>query len=159
MASGLWTPPTADPTSPTSPTHPAHSRTASISNPNAKIKYQGKKIAQIVKLKPEYVEKYKECHAKVWPEVLKQIKECNIEDYSIFHDESTGILFASFKYVGYNYGGDMEKMRDNPKVREWWKMTDGYQESLVEGAVSSEKGGVDGMPDWWKGLEQVFYLA
>jgi L-rhamnose mutarotase len=33
-----------------------------------------------VKLKPEYVEKYKECHARVWPEVLKQIKDCNIED-------------------------------------------------------------------------------
>lgn len=33
-----------------------------------------------MKLKPECVEKYKECHAKVWPEVLKQIKECNIED-------------------------------------------------------------------------------
>jgi hypothetical protein len=26
------------------------------------------------------VDKYKECHAKVWPEVLKQIKDCNIED-------------------------------------------------------------------------------
>ena len=37
-------------------------------------------MAQIVKLKPEFVEKYKECHAKVWPEVLKQIKDCNIED-------------------------------------------------------------------------------
>ena len=26
------------------------------------------------------MEKYKECHAKVWPEVLKQIKDSNIED-------------------------------------------------------------------------------
>ncbi len=26
------------------------------------------------------MDKYKECHAKVWPEVLKQIKDCNIED-------------------------------------------------------------------------------
>jgi L-rhamnose mutarotase len=46
-----------------------------------------------------------------------------------------------------------EKMRENPKVREWWKMTDGYQESLVPGAVSSEAG----EPSWWKGLEEVFY--
>jgi len=44
-------------------------------------------------------------------------------------------------------------------VREWWKMTDGYQESVNPGAVSSEKGGVDGIPDWWKGLTQVFYTA
>jgi L-rhamnose mutarotase len=47
---------------------------------------------------------------------------------SIFHDPGTGVLFASFKYVGYDYAGDMEKMRENPKVREWWAMTDGFQE-------------------------------
>jgi L-rhamnose mutarotase len=73
---------------------------------------------------------------------------------SIFYDDSTGILFASFKYIGYDYEGDMEKMRENPKVREWWKMTDSYQESMVPGAVSSESG----EPSWWKGLEQVFYF-
>jgi len=117
------------------------------------MKYQGKRIAQVVKLRPECVKEYKECHAKVWPEVLKQIKACNIEDYSIFYDDKTGILFASFKYVGYDYQGDMEKMRENEKVREWWKMTDGYQESLVEGAESSAAG----EPSWWKPLEQVFY--
>ena len=73
---------------------------------------------------------------------------------SIFHDPGTGILFANFKYVGYNWAGDMEKMRDNPKVQEWWKMTDSYQESLVEGAKSS----VDGEPSWWKGVQEVFYF-
>jgi len=117
------------------------------------LKNQGRRIAQIVKLKPEFVEKYKECHARVWPEVLKQIKDSNIEDYSIFHDPATSILFASFKYVGYDWAGDMERMKDNPKVREWWKMTDSYQESFVEGAKSSE----DGEPAWWKGVEEVFY--
>lgn len=47
---------------------------------------------------------------------------------SISWDDASGILFASFKYVGYDYAGDMEKMRDNPKVREWWAMTDKMQE-------------------------------
>ena len=47
---------------------------------------------------------------------------------SIFHDKDSGILFATFKYVGYDYAGDMERMRENPKVREWWAMTDGFQE-------------------------------
>lgn len=97
---------------------------------------------------------YKASHAAVWPEVLKQIKECNIEDYSIWWDDASGILFASFKYVGYDYQGDMEKMRGNPKVREWWKMTDGWQETLNEGAKSSEE--EDG-PGWWKPVEEVFY--
>ncbi|KAH0421962.1 hypothetical protein CcaCcLH18_13124 [Colletotrichum camelliae] len=121
---------------------------------SARQKNPGRRFAQIVKLKPEFIDKYKEVHAAVWPEVLKQIKECNIVDYSIFHDPESRILFASFKYVGYDYAGDMEKMRENPKVREWWAMTDGWQESVVPGAVSSED--VDA-PSWWKPVEEVFY--
>lgn len=50
-------------------------------------------------------------------------------------------------------------MRDNAKVREWWAMTDGFQESLVQGAVSSEAAGEDGVPSWWKPLQEVFYQA
>lgn len=46
-------------------------------------------------------------------------------------------------------------MRENPKVREWWKMTDEFQESFVDNAVSSEAG----EPSWWKPLEEVFYQA
>ncbi|KAJ2973896.1 hypothetical protein NUW58_g8826 [Xylaria curta] len=73
--------------------------------------------------------------------------------HSIFHDPGTGILFASFKYVGFDYAGDMERMRENPKVREWWAMTDGFQESLVPGAKNSESGD----PAWWREVEEVFY--
>jgi hypothetical protein len=65
---------------PASPTSPISSR------PTYRLKNQGRRIAQIVKLKPEHVEEYKAVHARVWPEVLKQIKDSNIEDckaYSI----------------------------------------------------------------------------
>jgi len=135
------------------PASPHTTKIPSVSTPNYRLKNQGKRIAQIVKLKKDRVEEYKECHAKVWPEVLKQIKDCNIEDYSIFHDPDTGILFASFKYVGYNWAGDMERMRDNPKVQEWWHMTDSMQESFNPEAKNSH----DGEPAWWKGVEEVFY--
>lgn len=74
---------------------------------------------------------------------------------SIFYDDQSHVLFATFKYVGYDYEGDMERMRENPKVREWWKMTDEFQESLVAGAKDSESG----EPSWWKPLEEVFYQA
>jgi len=120
-------------------------------------KNPGKRIAQIVKLKPEFVDKYKEVHAVVWPEVLKAIKACNIQDYSIFHDQETNILFASFKYVGYDYAGDMERMRENPKIREWWAMTDSWQESMVSGATNSEA--EPPAPSWWKPIDEVFYAA
>ncbi|KAK3363676.1 hypothetical protein B0T25DRAFT_442288 [Lasiosphaeria hispida] len=126
-----------------------------LSPVTSRTRHPGRRFGQIVKLKPEFIGEYKEVHAAVWPEVQKQIKDCNIQDYSIFHDPGTGILFASFKYVGYDYEGDMEKMRENPKVREWWKMTDFFQESLVPGAKSSESG----EPSWWQPVEEVFYQA
>lgn len=74
---------------------------------------------------------------------------------SIFYDKDTNILFANFKYIGYNFEDDMQLMAENEKVKEWWRMTDSFQESLVAGAKSSEAG----TPSWWKRLEEVFYVA
>jgi hypothetical protein len=65
-------------TSSSNPASPSTPQVPSVSSPTYRLKHQGRRVAQIVKLKPEFVEKYKECHSKVWPEVLKQIKECNV---------------------------------------------------------------------------------
>ena len=45
---------------------------------------------------------------------------------SIFFDNDR-TLFATFKYVGEDFEGDMQRMKANPRVREWWAMTDGMQ--------------------------------
>jgi len=45
---------------------------------------------------------------------------------SIFFDNDR-TLFATFKWVGSDWEGDMKKMSENPEVREWWAMTDGMQ--------------------------------
>lgn len=110
-----------------------------------------RRIAQIVRIKPEKLQAYKECHAAVWPAVLEQIKDCNISDYSIFLDERSMTLFATMKWHGTDFDADMEKMRSNPQVRSWWNMTDSMQESLVGGSSGSTdpKG-------WWLNLEEVF---
>jgi len=110
-----------------------------------------RRIAQIVRVKPEKLREYKECHENVWPAVLEQIKDCNISDYSIFLDERSMTLFATMKWTGTDYDADMEKMRANPEVQRWWQMTDSMQESLVEGSTGStdSKG-------WWQNLEEVF---
>jgi L-rhamnose mutarotase len=62
------------------------------------------------------------------------------------------MLFASYKYVGTDWEGDQKRMAANPKVREWWTMTDAMQESAVSGAVGSASG-----PGWWTEMEEVFY--
>lgn len=84
-----------------------------------------RRIAQIVKLRPEALQAYKECHAAVWPAVLEQIKDCNISDYSIFFDDASSTLFASMKWNGQDFEADMKRMSANPEVQRWWKMTDG----------------------------------
>lgn len=72
-------------TSSSNPASPTATKIPSVSIPSYRLKNQGKRVAQIVKLKKDRVEEYKACHAKVWPEVLKQIKECNIEDCKFAH--------------------------------------------------------------------------
>jgi len=42
-----------------------------------------RRIGQWLYLKPSQIEAYKECHAKVWPEVLEQIKDSNIRDCTL----------------------------------------------------------------------------
>lgn len=84
-----------------------------------------RRIAQIVRIRPEALQAYKECHAAVWPAVLEQIKSCNLFDYSIFYDDASSTLFASMKWNGEDFEADMERMRANPEVQRWWKMTDG----------------------------------
>ncbi|QKX62329.1 uncharacterized protein TRUGW13939_09488 [Talaromyces rugulosus] len=113
-----------------------------------------RRIAQIVHLKPSAVAAYKDCHANVWPEILQQIHDCNIRDYSIFFDNDK-TLFATFKYIGNDFEADMLKMRANPKVQEWWMMTDGMQESPNPGSTGS----MDQETSWWKPLEEVFYTV
>jgi L-rhamnose mutarotase len=135
-----------------------------------------RRIGQWLYLRPECIEEYKKCHAAVWPDVLEQIKDSNIRDCTApkfsphpitFKDPSPDAsptdsiflsmqprptLFASFKYVGSAFDEDMARMAANPTVQEWWRMTDGMQESPVEGAVGSKDG-----PGWWGSTEEVFY--
>lgn len=64
----------------TSPTSPTAEKTENRPRLDSRARFPGRRFAQIIKLKPEHVDKYKEVHAAVWPEVLKQIKDCNIQD-------------------------------------------------------------------------------
>lgn len=103
------------------------------------------RYANIVKLKPEKLELYKELHAAVWPSVLERIRLCNIRNYSIFHRD--GLLFAYFEYHGDDYAADMAAMATDPATQEWWKLTDPCQEPLD----SAEPG------TWWSPAEEFFH--
>ncbi|TKA50431.1 hypothetical protein B0A53_06313 [Rhodotorula sp. CCFEE 5036] len=118
--------------------------TKTTTHPSVFSSYPGgrRRFGSIIRLRPECVAAYKECHANCWPEVQKQITDCHIHDYVIYHDPETGLLFSSFKYTGDDFERDMALMREDPR-------------SLVPGAQSSEAGA----PSWWKPIEEVFYQA
>ncbi|MGI5821874.1 MAG: L-rhamnose mutarotase [Bacteroidales bacterium] len=104
-----------------------------------------KRYGQVIRVKPEMVEKYIELHANPWPEVIAQIKECNIQNYSIFMLENH-TLFAYFEYVGNDFEADMKRMANDPMTQKWWKETDPCQESL-----GLEPG------EWWHNMREVFH--
>ncbi|CEP24726.1 unnamed protein product [Cyberlindnera jadinii] len=114
-------------------------------------KHTGKRICQIIRLKPEYLEKYKECHRSIWEPVARNLTKYHIEDYSIHYAPMFNLLIANMKYTGDNWERDSELSRNDPGNFEWWEMTDEMQETLVEGSTGSrdEKG-------WWLDLEEVF---
>ena len=103
------------------------------------------RYGQIIKVKPEKLEYYKQLHANPWPCVLNKLKECNINNYSIFLTPNN-LLFAYFEYVGNDFKADMKKMQEDDCTIKWWKETDPCQESIDE-----ENPG-------WLDLEEVFHL-
>ncbi|KAH9918389.1 rhamnose mutarotase [Epithele typhae] len=110
-----------------------------------------RRFCQIIKLRPEAEAEYKKIHANVWPGVLAALERHNIADYSIHYHPPLNLLIATFKYVGSNYEADMKGIAADPETLRWWAVTDGMQESLVEGATGSA-----GTTPWWQQLEEVF---
>jgi len=136
----------------TTTTSATTNKTSTPSNPHLATPTPApKRYAQIIRLHPQHAPEYIRLHASVWPSVLARISASNIHDYSIFYDEPLGLLFASFKYTGVDFEGDMRRMSEDEETRRWWGITDGMQESLNVGASGSEQGG------WWREVREVFY--
>lgn len=70
-----------------------------------------------MKLKPGFEQEYKKRHDEIWPELEALLSETGIQDYSIFLDEETLILFAVQKI---NEGFDMDLLPNHPIVKKWW---------------------------------------
>ena len=104
-----------------------------------------RRFGQVIKVKPEKLDYYRELHANPWPAVLVKIHECNIRNYSIFLMNNE-LLFAYFEYIGTDFDADMQKMATDLETQRWWKETNPCQESL---GLHPD--------DWWHTLEEVFH--
>jgi len=108
-----------------------------------------KRYGQVIGIKPERLEVYKQLHAAVWPAVLKQISASNLKNYSIYLYENgdKSLLFASFEYHGDDFEGDMAKMAEDKMTQEWWSICTPMQ-TPVEGRKPGEH---------WHSMEEVFH--
>lgn len=108
-----------------------------------------KRYGNVIGLRPEKLEEYKELHANVWPGVLKMIKECNIHNYTIYLgelEEGKYYLFSYFEYTGDDFKADMAKMAADPTTKKWWTLCDPCQ-----APIPTRKEG-----EWWANMEEVF---
>lgn len=108
-----------------------------------------KRVGQVIKLKPEAYEAYKELHANVWPEVLATIYKANIRNYTIYHWH--GYLFAHFEYIGTDFEADMSTIAADLATRAWWQLTDPLQLPVQGNSSGSHEG------NWWTDMEELFH--
>ena len=105
---------------------------------------------QVIGIKPEQLQAYKQYHAAVWPEILDMIQQCNIQNYSIYYKEvqpGMPLLFAYFEYVGDDFAADMAKMAADPKTQEWWDVMMPMQAPVANRAED----------EWWAEMAEVFH--
>ncbi|MDF3288839.1 L-rhamnose mutarotase [Streptomyces silvisoli] len=105
-----------------------------------------RRVAQVVRLRPEHEAEYRRLHQEVWPSVLKTLTAAHITNYSIFLRD--GLLFAYFEYTGDDYAADQARIAADPQTRRWWQLTDPCQQPL-----DSAAGG-----ELWVHAEEVFHL-
>ena len=105
-----------------------------------------KRVGSLIKVKPEFEERYIILHKHTFPGVLDRIRKSNIRNYSIFLLD--GILFSNYEYVGNDFDVDMKAIAD-PTTKEWWKLTDPMQEPLL-----TRKEG-----EWWAEMEQLMCFS
>lgn len=105
-----------------------------------------KRVAQVIKVRPERIAEYEQVHAAVWPGVLERLRQQHVTNYSIYRHGD--LLFSYFEYVGDDYEADMAAIAADPETQRWWQVTDPMQEPVPEAA--------DG--EWWHPLPEVFHL-
>ena len=105
-----------------------------------------KRMASVIKIKPEKIEVYKQLHANAWPQVCKTLSECNYTNYSIFLKDD--MLFSYFEYTGEDWEKDFEKMGQCPVTQAWWSVCRPCCEPLPTRAEG----------EWGAKMEMVFHL-
>jgi len=105
----------------------------------------GKRFGHLIRLKPEYEERYIVLHAHPFPGLIDQLRTSGLCNYSIFHHDN--LLFSFYEYVGDNYEADMVAISENDTVQDWWTLTDSMQETLAP----------EDSDLWWMPMNEIWH--
>ena len=87
---------------------------------------------------------YKKRHDEIWPELSDLLKEKGVHEYSIFLDESTGLLVGVLKIPDEK---KLDELPAHPVMKKWWAYMKDIMESNPDNSPVS-------LP-----LNEVFYMA
>lgn len=88
-------------------------------------------------------DEYKKRHDAIWPELKTLLKETGVEDYSIFLDEETNILFGVLKIKN---PLKLDELPTHPVMKKWWA----YMKDVMESNPDMSPVSIP--------LKEVFYL-
>ena len=101
------------------------------------------RIAFKMKLFDGYEDEYKKRHDEIWPDLKNLLKETGVEEYSIFLDRETNILFGILKIKN---ALKLDELPAHPVMKKWWAYMKDIMDSYADGSPVS-------IP-----LKEVFYL-
>ncbi|MEV7003811.1 L-rhamnose mutarotase [Streptomyces sp. NPDC093982] len=105
-----------------------------------------KRVAQVIAVRPEKLDEYRELHRNVPEAVLDRLRRCHISNYSIHLLGDR--LFAYFEYHGDHLAADLTLMAADEATQRWWRLTAPCQTPVPEAAPG----------EWWAATEQVFLM-
>lgn len=106
-----------------------------------------KRVAQVIRLRPERADEYRRLHRDVPGPVLDRLRSCHITNYSIHL--LGDVLFGYFEYHGADLDADLAHMAEDPDTLAWWRLTDPCQLPVDEAPPGA----------WWTPMEEVFHMA
>jgi L-rhamnose mutarotase len=96
---------------------------------------------------PAVIDRYKDEHRHVWPDVLSRLREIGILRMRIFLLGRR--LFMYMETVdGFDPARDYPRLNDDPRYRRWDQLMCSMQERVPEA----------GPDEWWADMEPVFDL-
>jgi len=101
------------------------------------------RVAFKMKLYKGQEDEYKKRHDILWPELEFLLKKSGVEDYSIFLDEQTNILFGVLKIENTM---KLDELPNHPVMKKWWA----YMKDIMETNPDNSPVSVP--------LKEIFYL-